>query len=168
MVELPSSDEGVVIESSGIRVTATSIEELEIDGTAIVTIAREEVTGLRIERGYVSERPILGVTVGLGLLAIGFALAAELLGSLFFREAYFGRRAGYLLTACATAIGIGSWLGIHAMRRGPFLAVNLRSDKRKLAFRADAPAEEIGRISRALQASPVWQTLLTDPPAVRS
>jgi len=151
----------IVIELGGIRATTTVIEELEVDGTPIVTVPREEITALRLDRGYLSERPFTGLTLGLFLIALGLLVGATLLRSLVFRDAYFGRRAVYLLTGSASALGMGLWLARHAVRQGPFVAVVLPSDKRHLAFRAGTSADEIAQFSDALSRSPAWAKLLT-------
>ena len=150
----------IVVESGGIRVTVTVIEELEIDGTAIVSIPRDEITALQFDHGYVAERPLAGLILGFVLAALSLLVGTSLLRSLIFRDEFFGRRAVYLLTACATALVLGVWLVLHALRQGPFVAVVLRSDKRKLAFRAGTSTDEVTQFFHALSRSHPWRALL--------
>jgi hypothetical protein len=158
----------IVIELGGIRVTTTVIQELEVDGTPIVTVRRSEITALRLDRGYVSERPLASLTFGLFLLVLGFLVAGGVLRSLLFRDVNFGRRAAYLLTGCAISLGMGLWLARHAVRQGPFVGLVLRSDNRKLAFRADTSADEIDQFADALSQSPYWANSLNAPATPQS
>jgi len=150
----------IVVELSGVRVTTTMIEELDHDGTPLVSISREEIKALRIEHGYIAERPLRAIFGGICLALVGLSMGVALLHNLLGPDEFVGRRVAYLLASCATASMLGVWLTSHALRTGTFVAATLRSDRRKLAFRDRVAPADAAQFTQALQRSSPWSHIV--------
>jgi hypothetical protein len=115
-----------------------------------VSISRAEVRKLRIERGFITERPWVLAGIGLCITAIGIAGLLHTL--LVFTGTVPGQLPARLIATEFVALVFGPVALYFSFRRGLMLLVDTARSTRKLGFGAQVTSAELTWFADAARA----------------
>ncbi len=127
---------------NGILATPYRISMVE-GKTEVITVRKEDIKQITLEKGYQAERPIVQLAFGIIVLGVSFFPVLRLYGAL---TGYTRMHAMEIMILAFAPVGI--WLIQGAMKHGYFLSVELENDRRKLGFQTKCKKADLREFVR--------------------
>jgi hypothetical protein len=137
-----------VLEFHGLEISVDKIAEHQ-DGRRTVVIKRSAIRAIRLEHGFIAERPLRQVLFGLVLILLGVFLGRGFWWRVL-TSSPAPQASRFMFVAPPFLVALGALMFRDVIRRGWFLRVETESDARKLRITGNVDRVElmafIGRV----------------------
>lgn len=133
---------------NGILATPERISMVE-GKTEVITVRKEDIKRITLDKGYQAERPILQIVFGVIVLVITLYPMLKFLGVLMglLRMNVTMTTTGFVILCF---VPLGAWMIQSGLKQGYYLSVELENDHRKLGFKTKCKKSELREFVRLM------------------